>query len=123
MADNVFALFPLPAHTRAAKPRALPRGHMGCENRHREREDRTGTDGEPVPRIALRNAESVLQAGLRARERVSPDLRLPVQSHSGGEQILDSLTVAGAAPALLREERTGFPFNPSGEDPRDTCSV
>ena len=73
-----------------------------------------------APCIALRDTVVSLQAGLRACERVSPDLRLPVSRHRGVEQILDSLTVAGAAPDLSRLERTGFPFHPSGEGPRDT---
>jgi hypothetical protein len=42
-------------------------------------------------------------------------LRLPVrQAHSGIVQIRNSLTVAGAASALLRKktrERTDFPFH------------
>jgi len=37
---------------------------------------------------------------------------------------LNSLTVAGAAPALRADcksrKRTGFPFNPQGENPGDT---
>jgi hypothetical protein len=32
--------------------------------------------------------------------------------HSGVEPFENSLTVAGAAPALLCEQRTGFPFHP-----------
>jgi hypothetical protein len=66
----------------------------------------------------------MFQAGLRARELESPDkssedsvspLRLPVFAHSGLMPQTLSLTVAGAAPALLfrmKESRTGFPFNP-----------
>ena len=48
--------------------------------------------------IAHRDTVVLLQAGLRAHEGVSPDLRLPVLVHSGVQQILDSFTVAGAAP-------------------------
>ncbi len=52
-------------------------------------EEKSGEGDERFARrIALRNAESKLQAGLRAREWVSPDLRLPVLLHSGVEQVL-----------------------------------
>ncbi|BBA33597.1 uncharacterized protein sS8_1639 [Methylocaldum marinum] len=65
-----------------------------------------------------------LQAGLRARERGSSPETAPsrAQKRSGIVLFLDSLTVAGAAPALflMRQERTGFPFNPGRRARRDT---
>jgi hypothetical protein len=73
----------------------------------------------PAGRSPPATPSSALQAGLRARERgrFPGILRLPVrQAHSGIVQVRDSLTVAGAASALLRNntrERTDFPFHPN----------
>ena len=72
--------------------------------------------------IAHRDTVVLLQAGLRAHERVSPDLRLPVLRHSGVRQILDSFTVAGAAPDwFLRMHR--LPVSPRAMNSRGEPEV
>ena len=72
--------------------------------------------------IAHRDTVVLLRAGLRAHEWVSPDLRLPVPRHSGVEQILDSFTVAGAAPDwFLRTHR--LPVSPRAMNSRGEPEV
>lgn len=67
---------------------------------------------------AHRGSASLLRAGLRTREGY-PGYRpiaFPRDGRSGIVMGFDSLTVAGAVPALRDERfirRTGFPFNPN----------
>jgi hypothetical protein len=64
------------------------------------------------------------RAGLRTRELVRLNApsndAFPCVSTVASNRSKNSLTVAGAVPALLLEQRTGFPFHPSGQGPWDT---
>ncbi len=107
LADSVFACFPL---------RARPRDSVLADPKVVEgKNERAWSEKICAPCIALRDILVVsLQAGLRACERVSPDLRLPVPLHSGVMQILDSFTVAGAAPDWFHSGTHRLPVSPRG---------
>jgi hypothetical protein len=79
--------------------------------------------GEGHPGAALRDADLASGRSPGSRAGVLPGTA-PSRAlkRSGIVLFLNSLTVAGAAPALfpMNQERTGFPFNPGRRTRRDT---
>jgi hypothetical protein len=90
--------------------------------RNAGRRKEVGTRSEPRPPRVARTIESGRSPDSRAgtHDDVPSNDAFPCLRRSGVEPFENSLTVAGAVPALLCKQRTGFPFHPVGNCLWDT---
>jgi len=116
-------MFPLP-HVPARRKREQADVHREPEKR---KSGRALSTAARIPCLAHRERQNLFRAGLRTCERHASEHAvercLPMLRTVACDRSEISLTVAGAVPALLHEQRTGFPFHPLGINRGDTWNA